>query len=525
MIPVHLLAQILPLEGSKLNYRLIGFSFPPVQKVSKFTIEIADGNISTEDTFKKKIIVSLNSKNNKIVAEVPAFGRQYTWRTSYTINSKIIKSELHHFSTLTATEVDTAHVRLRILKKATKFKDAYVFSDGNRVLYDMNGHPVWFLPDADRFYAPKPAQMPSTKHVYFAGPSTFIPTNDMKISPQGTITFVYYETAYEVNYNGDILWKAPDIDKIDGPSREIYHHEFTKLANGHYIALKNENVKVAFVWKDAPAGDSSLVPVPANEIKSAGKKIFYKVIELALVKEYDHEGNVVWQWRSADFFIDQDKGKDLDYSAAINTIAHQEVHANSLFFDEKDSVMYVGFRNISRIIKIKYPSGKVLNTYGDDHTNATVSKGTSMFCNQHGCRRSDHGYLYLFNNNLCNEGLMPEVLKLQEPVSTNENLKIIWTYLCTFEGMEQEKGEATWFYTGGNVLELPDMSLFVNMGSDHSKMFILGPDKQVLWSALPERFNIQRKWAPNSQYRASIILGRKEMERLIWGEEDPTKPR
>ena len=59
-------AQVLPKEGSKLHYRLIGFSFPEV-KNNSYTLQIAEGNYNTEDSFKKNIIVSLNSKKNKIV--------------------------------------------------------------------------------------------------------------------------------------------------------------------------------------------------------------------------------------------------------------------------------------------------------------------------------------------------------------------------------------------------------------------------------------------------------------------------
>ena len=42
----------------------------------------------------------------------------------------------------------------------------------------------------------------------------------------------------------------------------------------------------------------------------------------------------------------------------------QDVHENAFFFDEKNKVIYISFKYISTIIKLKYPEGIVLNTYG-----------------------------------------------------------------------------------------------------------------------------------------------------------------
>ncbi len=40
---------------------------------------------------------------------------------------------------------------------------------------------------------------------------------------------------------------------------------------------------------------------------------------------------------------------------------------------------------------------------------------------------------------------------------------------------------------GGNVIELPDGSLFSCMGGSYSKVFIVNMNKEILWSALPEK--------------------------------------
>ena len=144
----QLKAQLFPKEGSKLNYRLIGFSFPAENKISKYKIELASGMHNTEDSFAKNIIKSLDCETNKLVAEVPSFGMEYTWRVVNKNNTEN-NSRLHHFSTGIIPEADTHITRLRIAKNADKYEDAYVFLDGNKALYDMNGNPVWYLPEIE----------------------------------------------------------------------------------------------------------------------------------------------------------------------------------------------------------------------------------------------------------------------------------------------------------------------------------------------------------------------------------------
>ena len=53
-IPTKIIAQIFPKEGSKLHYRLVGFSFPAASQSGKYTLEIANGNYNSEDSFKEK---------------------------------------------------------------------------------------------------------------------------------------------------------------------------------------------------------------------------------------------------------------------------------------------------------------------------------------------------------------------------------------------------------------------------------------------------------------------------------------
>ncbi len=285
MIPNQLRSQILPKEGSKLHYRLIGFSFPANDKASSYKVEIAAGDLNTESAFKKNKIVSADSKTNKVIAEVPAFGQPYTWRVVYTQTDATTTAagELHHFSIAAVPASDT-DTRIRITTPAAKYKDAYVFIDGTGALYDMAGNAVWYLPDIEGL-------MKESARV-----------SDLKLTTASTITFMVNEQAYEVNYNGDILWKGPNTGAISGEHTEHYHHEFTRLANGHYMVLGNE----AVVWRSASGDISSYDQKTQDSIIAS-----YPKIPFGNIIEYDQRGNVVWSWHSVNYL----KGSDAYYQA------------------------------------------------------------------------------------------------------------------------------------------------------------------------------------------------------------------
>ena len=229
--PCWLHSQELPSEGAVLNYRLIPFQF---SQAGNGSLEIAPGYFNNEDSFSSKIIKRIPFSGKKLIGEVPQFGGVYTWRVVYKYSGKkadhqaITGGKLHHFSTASFPLINRAKSRLRILQPGKRLKDEYVLMDGCSAMYDMDGNPVWFLPDMGGTITD----------------ATVI--RDMKMTPQGTITFLRInpdETkVYEIDIDGRILWQGPDDGSVSGENSEHYHHEFTRLANGHYMIMGNEQV-------------------------------------------------------------------------------------------------------------------------------------------------------------------------------------------------------------------------------------------------------------------------------------------
>ena len=492
------LAQVFPVENSNVNYRLVGFSFPAEKGITEYSVEIAMGNCTNDAAFGKNKIQTLHTATNRVVAEVPFFGREYTWRTSYTIKGKANFSKLHHFASVITGEVDSAVTRLSILKGAEKYKDAYVFADGSNALYNMEGKPLWYLPLKGKLNPGKNKVM------------------DLKLTPQGTITFLLGQNIYEVNYSGDILWEGPDNGKTTRDSNTHYHHEFTRLQNGHYMVLGNDFVKM---------------PRLVNTDNGNAKKTD-SIAAFGTVVEYDQKGKVVWSWRSVDFFRQvpqQYQASDLyDPKAPQGT---DDVHENAFYFDEAENVVYVSFKNISSILKVKYPEGTVVAAYGK-LSGFTGSNTARLFCGQHSCKTTADGKLCLFNNNSCNKGALPQILFFDQPADNHDTLKMDWQYTCEFDDViahkqKEAKGSnfpgaetvASYgvFSKGGNLVSLSDGSVFASICGPYGKMFIISPDKKLQWSALLETWNLyDRKWDDLISYKASIVTDPRQIEQLIW---------
>ena len=486
-------AQICPGEGSKLNYRIIGFSFPEKKGVRNYKVEIADGSFNNVDSFEKNILVVLHCDTNRVIGEVPYFGRNYTWRVVYGNNTVSNKSIFYHFRTLFVLEVDTSLFRLRIEKETVKYANAYVFVDAARTLYDMNGRPVWFLPDSQ-----------GKLNESFSEP------HDLKQSKWNTITFIANTGIYEINYRGDVLWAGPG-NKTDVKKKYLfdkYHHEFTRLANGHYMVLGIEKALCKL-----PTSNDRSFRIIKNDTAELSADTTYKRMQFGTLIEYDESGKTIWNWKTSKYIVES----DIVY-AISRGLVNPYLHDNAFFFDEQNNSVYLSFRDISRIVKIKYPEGDILNTYGKSFEGGLENQKFSLFNGQHACKLSDRKYLYLLNNNLGSTSYC-SVVVLEEPLKEGDTLKRIWEYSYPIKDPSDVVSKAHLTNGGGgNVMELPDSSMFVATGYS-DELFIVGMNKEMYWNAIPEKWDQNKhEWEMLPSYRASIVFDRENLERLIWND-------
>jgi len=495
---LHTIAQVKPADNSKLNYRLIGFSIPPNEHTTSYRFEIADGTYYNSDSFRHNIIESFTDSNHRIIETIPAFGKKYTWRVVFLNQKGKAKDHtpFYHFETLMSPYVDTTQYKLRIIDSAQNHPERLVFIDHSAVLYDMKGNPLWYLPDT---------------------PGNFdrnMPNRDLKVTPTGTITIINEKGAFEFNYDGHLVWHAPNDGRVSGDSMEHYHHEFTKLSNGHYMVCGVEHV----VRKLPADVDTCAFTDDMNLQKIKG--IFYKKMDCGTLIEYDSSGNIAWSLKTSQYFSDDDFFMRPNKSPFYLT----DPHMNSFDFDEKNKVIYIGYRNLSCILKIEYPSGKLLAAYGKTmHPEKARKAGvmySKVFNAQHCVRLSKEGSIYLFNNNsdhFINEKreLNPTstIQMFKEPTEATEGLTKLWEFSCDIDTFA-----APGSGTGGSVQMLDNKNILVGMGLA-GRTFIVNPEKHITWNAVCYyRPILNGKWDIMPMYRVYGIENKKDLYELIFND-------
>jgi hypothetical protein len=515
-------AQVWPADSSALNYRIIGFSFPGNKQADSFVLQVAVGDYENEAEFEQHVFASFSCKTNREIAEVPYWNSDYTWRILYFMSgSKQVDSTLHHFRTKGSYSTDTDLWRLHIDTPARKFADCYVFVDATKTLYDMAGHPVWYLPENEIV-------------------KDNLVMRDLKETPDGTVTVLSGPsksealTGCECNYDGKVLWKAPKNGAESGGDH--YNHELTKLKNGHYMILGNEVRQLE--WEYFSPGDSGLYIVGTVNKPVVKPPVQFKVAPFGTLVEYDSKGTPVWWWRSVDYY----KGKDLkshvlydgDHSniagrppahraqpkpapppkgslvkprAAYNTDSMDD-HVNSFFFDSVHRVVYINFKNVEHILKISYPDGKVLADYsGDDKAHG------SLFCDEHAVTLSHAGQICVYNNNDCHPRQPPNLVILQQPRAGESALKVVWKYALPWDASTRAADNR--HTSGGNIQELPGGNWFISM-SEPRMLLIVGPNGRILWQGDAElSLRNGEIWHKLSTYRSSLITP-EELKKMIW---------
>jgi hypothetical protein len=462
-------AQSLPIEGDTLNYRLIGFSVPADEQASKYILEIADGFYNNKVDFSKHIILTRSSNDNKQIAIVPEWGKAYTWRISKANNKEKIKSygALQHFVTGTRYIADTSLYKLHVANADKHHKDLYVFLDYSKAMYDTKGNVLWYLPDI-------PGLVDKHSNI-----------RDLKPTGNGTLSFIYSRGIYEIDYRGNIVWQKQNNPVSKEDMIETYHHDFTKLNNGHYMVCGNELLTMQL---DADTSELNGLHIPMMRMIN-GKAV--RRLSLGTIAELDETGKHVWEWKCSEHMMD-----DTSFLHKIPRSPNElNPHMNSFYFDQKNNFIYISFKNPHTIVKISYPSGKVVAKYdGSAYT-------PSLFLGQHAVRLNRDGDMILFNNNHkafnSKNSEHTSYLGVYKEMPEGK-LKKLWDFSCNIDTLTDPSCGA-----GGSMVELGDGCYMGCVGSA-GRVFIASKDKTLIWNAVM-MVNDNGIWKTQEEYRASFI--------------------
>lgn len=485
-------AQVFPGEGDVVNYRLVGFTVPHDVKAEKYLFEVSENKVSDKGETLIENTIRQVSDSHRIIILLPHFDMGYVWRVSY-LNEKgkiISKTADYHFRTGKYPSVDSNRYRMKIIDSATHHDELYVILDFLSVIYDLKGNPVWYLPDI-HLVAERDLQM-----------------RDIKPTKDHTFTASSNFNAFEFDYNGKTLWTAPNDGRLNNDTIEYYHHEFTKLDNGNYMGatLEHRMMKVP-PWITITEKQKT-----TGFVEKRADGHYYRRVTLGNLVEYTKDRELVWYWKSIDHFNDTDFFRT-KIIHGINT----DMHLNAFDFDEKNKVIYMSFRNMNEVVKIDYPSGKILKRYGAIWINDSTKDSKRMFYGQHCVRKEDDGRLYMFNNN-SNPSSTKQIEERKKPTSlvsvfeetgTKTGLKNVWEFPCNMDTFAE-----TYSGVGGSVAMLDDKCLLVSMGST-GRIFIVSPGKEKVWNVIAQVSENGTDWYPMAQYRANFIT-RKELEKFIF---------
>ncbi|OFZ54534.1 MAG: hypothetical protein A3D92_17065 [Bacteroidetes bacterium RIFCSPHIGHO2_02_FULL_44_7] len=441
------LGQRVPVNGDTLNFTSVLFSFPWIDGYEKFRIQV----VNLQDS---SVNFLYDCTTNKKLIERLAFGQSYRWRYGG-LNSQYevgVWSEYQSFHIATSDYVDPELYTYKGKRRKRGIGEAGILlMDAGRVGVSRIGRPAFFLRNGP-----------------FLNENTVV--RDLKMTHNGTFTALFDSTACEFELDGTILWKAPDDGRINGETREHYHHEFTKLPTGNYVVLGLDYVQ-------RTAADGSTVKV-----------------EFGTIIEYKSDGSIAWSWNSKDYFSD----KDLFYKKSREGAYDTQTHMNACTMDSL--YVYAGFRDISRLIVIEKKTGKVMASYGGNGFPQEPHSAVGFFRRQHGATRLSDGNFAVVNNDSVMDPAVVSSLVVFSPISKEQpQSKKVFEFKFDYDTLTNGKSVKT-----GNLIEMKNGNLFVNMGA-LNRCVEVTRSGEVIWDMVMDRYDTNhRVWLPAPQYRVTF---------------------
>jgi hypothetical protein len=413
------------------------------------------------------------------------WGHTYYWRViALDKNKKELKrSAWHTFYTI--AEFNSKYIneiKIVVHKNDTNRNNkGFVSCDYARTIFDRKGKAVWILPNI-KGLVDESSQI-----------------RDLKVTQDNTITFLIENSVpLEIDMSGEVLWKAPYPLVINNDTIQ-YHHDFKKTKRGTYMVLGNKKV-----YKRIPVEYKK-----ENLENEYGVKMIdnypFKLAEIGLVLEFNSAGDIIWRWDAEDY-IDE---KDYNYYKTPSGFPNMSTHMNAFGESDNGLKIYVGFRDLSRIIKIDKKTNTVELAYGEKFPSGQATLANNLFRNQHDANPSSKNSIYIFNNNGSRGGGTSSVLELRD------NLKYdtmpVWKFELDFDSLSSGKS-----LRGGNVQELPNKNLLVCAGQ-LNRIFEVTKSKKIVWDAfVMSRGYKDTLWQAFPQYRAGWLKNLDECHFLIY---------
>jgi len=462
-------ANIKPIENSYLHYTSIYFEEEVVKGASKYKI-----SVSKDSIFSQTVSVKSNAQN-----EIPVFtvdnlewGAVYYWQVN-AINKNgncIATGKVHRFGIVKMEHATFGQIKLQTnTKNGGNYSNDLICLDQARTIFDRAGKAVWKLP------------------IIKGVDDSIGLIRDIKLTHDNTLTFLTDKDACEIDFEGNVLWKAPQPFVLNGKNIG-YHHEFIKDRHNCYYVL-GRYTGYRKILEKMP---DEVLNNQANILRTDSG--IFNATELGVILKFNKSGKLLWYWDSNEYLQDV----DLNYKKTAENFPNFSTHANAFSVNDEGTYAYLGMRDLCRIVKIDIETKQVVAAYDEKYPSGDVTF-PDLFMFQHDARITSDNRIFVFNNDDVKEEKTSSVLILQDSIQKGEQA-IIWRFDINFDTLTTGKAAS-----GGNINELSNGNLLVCAGT-LNRIFEVTPSKKVVWDAfLFCKKSTDTDWQPLIQYRACPI--------------------
>lgn len=446
-------SQYLPKDGAKLNYNQIYFEYPYIEDAVNYKLYLAEDTTENKSDFKNLINVYTDATPALRVNNL-SFGKNYKWYIETTTKLEgTQKSEIHYFSILNSIYNDTSLYKRRINYTSKNTTNGIIWCDFSHCAFDRKGNIVWFMPTENSEYK-------ETSRV-----------RDIRFQKDGTLTFIKNPDALHTSLDIQTIWKAPLTGENSEKYKTGYHHSFEKLNNGNYMVLAYDFVELEKIDKT-----DTLV----------------NKVELVNLIEFNHKHEIVWIWEMREQFpldilaIPKENGRGI-----INA------HCNAFSIDKENKYIYIGFRDISRIIKIEKSTKKIVASFGKklNESDSLVTQ-TDLFSFPHDAKILSNNQIMVLNNNDFFAEKISSIEVFEQTKNKQANIKPVWDFKFNFDTLNSGKSLKL-----GNVKLLDNGNYLINEGSSN-RIVEITKNKKILWDMMLYRYDLEKKkWTNAGPYR------------------------
>ena len=458
-------AQI-PAQGAQVNFTQVYFEDKFIKDAVLYKIQVY------QDSSAQNLVFAAESKLPAFESKGLSWATKYRWKVSAldAVGKNLYDSDFYTFSIgKKVASVNEDDTKFEVhYNNTAKHAGGLVMLDYARGIFTRDGERLWTAPLI-------PGLITEKRQV-----------RDLKLSKDKTITLIAGNIPIEIDFEGNVLWTAPHPFVFLNDTI-TYHHDFRKLNNGNYMVLAHKKAARRIIdnsRKDTLRADMNMF---------IRNDTLYKRTFQSMLFEFDKNGKVIWYWDSNAYISDE----DLNYKITESSFPSFGTHANAFSVSSDNSKVYVGFRDLNRIVRIDRKTKKVEYSYGEKYPSGDAKIGAGLIVGQHDATITDRGTILVLNNNndIRKGNEVGTLLELRDMPKPKEEL-VAWSFSLKFDTLTDGKTTAA-----GNVVEMKNSNLLVCAGI-MPRLFEVNKSKEVVWDAFVYgRQNTQDKWVLFPQYR------------------------